>query len=320
MSDDAAGLNTSKVTTTSRSLRHFQDINNSDITLRCSDKHELHVYMVILSIVSPVFHDMFTFPLPAEDHEERRVVELTESGQTMELLLRFCYPQEDPVIKELQALHRVLQPCDKYQMDTITKKVAKRLSEFSRKMPLRVFCVAYHAKLATEARQAAFDLLRGPESDLLDPRVPELHLLTIPMFAELLRYYRRCVAAATSTVSLVKPQWYYNKDWITNDHSCWFSCDNCDSETGFKQLRIRKRAVVYPRQWWVTIMNTVGEKLADSPLSPSALDHLRCNTPKEILRCSRCGPAYVRDLLPFLKEMEDAIVASIRQIELNLNV
>ena len=122
----------------SRPLPPF-DNPAADIILRSSDGVNFHVHSIILAEASPVFADMLSIPQPANTmsrikskgvSEGKPIVNLSEESQTLDRLLRLCYPVRDPVLDTLSDVYPVLSAAMKYEMDAATALMREDLVTF----------------------------------------------------------------------------------------------------------------------------------------------------------------------------------------------
>ena len=83
------------------------------------------------------------------------MVDFSEDSQTLDHLLRLCYPIIDPVIKELTEVEDALEAAMKYQMVEATVILQALLRTFGPSDPLKVFVIACRLQLEAEAKAAA---------------------------------------------------------------------------------------------------------------------------------------------------------------------
>ncbi|KAI0372632.1 hypothetical protein BV20DRAFT_939207 [Pilatotrama ljubarskyi] len=114
-------------TTTTSTFSHPFTKASADVVLRTPDGVEFRVHRVILSEASPVFENMFKLPQPkpqpadassaspTTDVPELLVIDVTETGHTLDHHLRFCYPMDDPVL-ELGDIAPIIGAARKYDM------------------------------------------------------------------------------------------------------------------------------------------------------------------------------------------------------------
>ena len=133
----------------------------ADVILRSHDGVDFYVYRTVLAIASPFFKDMFSLPQTIQAREQTvrqpapAVVDFSEDSQTLDHLLRLCYPIIDPVIKELTEVEDALEAAIKYQMVEATVILQALLRTFGPSDPLKVFVIACRLQLEAEAKAAA---------------------------------------------------------------------------------------------------------------------------------------------------------------------
>ena len=133
----------------------------ADVILRSHDGVDFYVYRTVLAIASPFFKDMFSLPQTIQAREQTvrqpapAVVDFSEDSQTLDRLLRLCYPIIDPVIKELTEVEDALEAAIKYQMVEATVILQALLRTFGPSDPLKVFVIACRLQLEAEAKAAA---------------------------------------------------------------------------------------------------------------------------------------------------------------------
>ncbi|TBU33981.1 hypothetical protein BD311DRAFT_683093 [Dichomitus squalens] len=136
----------------------------TDIILRSSDGMDLHVHSVILVEASPIFADMLSIRRLVRNASQgssgqssggKAVVELAETSEPLDHLLRLCYPVRDPALHTPEDIQPVLRAALKYEMDAATATMRKRLSALVASEPLEVWAVACSVGLEELAQQAA---------------------------------------------------------------------------------------------------------------------------------------------------------------------
>jgi hypothetical protein len=134
----------------------FNDTEPHDVILQSKDGVNFFVCKVILSFASPFFKEMFT--LPQSVPPSIRAIEtipIVEDSQTMDRLLRLCYPVPDPIFEDLSDTSDVLEVAMKYEMDESTAIMRAALLSFVKDEPLQVYAAACRLLLEKEARAAA---------------------------------------------------------------------------------------------------------------------------------------------------------------------
>ncbi|EKM51012.1 uncharacterized protein PHACADRAFT_262958, partial [Phanerochaete carnosa HHB-10118-sp] len=80
------------------------DIAHADVILRSSDSKDFPMYKVDLARSSPVFETMFSLPQPdlsdsqSELESGLPIIELSETADVLQVLLRFYLPRPTPVL------------------------------------------------------------------------------------------------------------------------------------------------------------------------------------------------------------------------------
>ena len=106
----------------------FFATDDGDIILRAGQEpgstHDFRVHKFVLSLGSPVFKDMFTFPQPpAQNHNEQSdipTVNVLDSPQVLDTILRFIYPGvKFPTPADLSIVSALLFTTDKYNIMSI---------------------------------------------------------------------------------------------------------------------------------------------------------------------------------------------------------
>ncbi|PFH50253.1 hypothetical protein AMATHDRAFT_4159 [Amanita thiersii Skay4041] len=133
----------------------FNSSTKADIILRSSDSVDFYALGPLLSIVSPVFDDMFSLNQAANQQETKKdglpVVSLAEHSTILRFILLLIYPHVDEPNLFGSGLSRgvfinVCLAARKYCMDVIEGKLKKMLltSPLIKEDPLRVFSIALH--------------------------------------------------------------------------------------------------------------------------------------------------------------------------------
>ncbi|QRW00519.1 The BTB (BR-C, ttk and bab)/POZ (Pox virus and Zinc finger) domain [Ceratobasidium sp. AG-Ba] len=164
----------------------------ADLILITSDGQEFRVFSRFLIETSGVFRDLLDMPT-GPNHSER-VMTVSESARTLDLLLQYIYPMAHPVLTSLNDIQAVLQAADKYDVGFVTDDLRSKLVSPAvlGSSPIRVYAVACRMGFREEAQEAAkrtfsFDFA---EKDLEGDR--EIGLNTHDAFA-LFRFQRRRV-------------------------------------------------------------------------------------------------------------------------------
>jgi hypothetical protein len=164
----------------------------ADLVLISSDGQHFRVFSRFLIETSGVFRDLLDLPT-GPDHDAR-VMNVSESSRTLDLLLQYIYPMAHPALASLNDIQAVLLAADKYDVGFVTDDLRSKLIGPSvlGSSPIRAYAVACRMGFREEAEEAAkrtfsFDFA---EKDLEGDR--EVGLSTHDAFA-LFRFQRRRV-------------------------------------------------------------------------------------------------------------------------------
>jgi len=108
------------------------------VVLRSSDDVDFFVFKTILSKVSVVFRDMFDLPnaapelsSPLETDNQRHglsVIQVTETSSTLNIILRLCYPVENPDLSILENIRLFLEARRKYMIEAFDRTIKDALA------------------------------------------------------------------------------------------------------------------------------------------------------------------------------------------------
>lgn len=273
------------------------DHAKADVILRSADGVEFRIFMLFLSLASPIFEALFSLPQApggASDQEMKdglAVIAVSEDSKTLDSFLRFCYPStlaEDPSLDNLTEVLSVLAAARKYELELIERKVCQALAnpKVLETEPLRCFAIARNARLKHETITAARHNLRQP---LIPALFAEIHLITASDFLALLTYHKKCIIAVQALMkdltwmtdhygSLGGCGWLFNR--TSNNHYNQYCCGQGTDNRFFPWSTA-------PLAWWTTYMQEMYELLQDSPSG----DTVRAAADRTIhkVRSAGCG-------------------------------
>ncbi|KAF8610420.1 hypothetical protein BDV93DRAFT_503205 [Ceratobasidium sp. AG-I] len=171
----------------------------ADLVLISSEGQTFRVFSRFLIETSGVFRDLLDMPTGPDTSE--RVMTISETSRTLNLLLQYIYPMAHPLLTTLNDIQAVLIAADKYDVGFITEDLRSKLigPTILSASPIRAYAVACRLGFKEEALQAAkrtfsFDFA---EKDLEGDR--EVGLSTHDAFA-LFRFQRRRVDAVINVL------------------------------------------------------------------------------------------------------------------------
>ena len=272
----------------------------ADVILRSSDNVDFRVFKLFLSLASPVFETMFGLPQPSEGANPDEgtddglpVVPVSEDSETLDALLRFCYPStlaEDPSLENFIFAAKVLEAAKKYSLDAIERIVSKALftPNILEVDSFPCFAVARRADLREQCALAAKYSLREP---LIPTRFEGIQLISSIDLLALLTYHQNCANAVLELqTALTWIQNHYQQHtaaaWIFGCGSGSGSCNLGRSNSGKYKLFDNEAP-----PWWEDFMNDTFVGLRDRPCAQTvekkaedAIQKFRRN----YTRCSRC--------------------------------
>lgn len=101
----------------------FHPPPGGDVTLRSSDGIEFPIHSVILGVASPVFANLLAVGT------KKHVIELSETADTISLMLRFIYPNTKlPRVNDFDMLCQCLRAAQKYDLAGMLENVDEQLT------------------------------------------------------------------------------------------------------------------------------------------------------------------------------------------------
>ncbi|EJD53548.1 hypothetical protein AURDEDRAFT_53221 [Auricularia subglabra TFB-10046 SS5] len=202
---------------------------DADLIMRCREPEhvDFYVFKRILVEGSAVFRDMLQTPDSAsalsKANNPMRVVELVESAEVVDSLLRLLYPMRKPHFESLDELILVIRAADKFQMHGLLYQLREMLvsARFLVDAPVRVYAVACIFSWEAEAKAASqaalsVDVLRcEPFPELGDIsarailRLIQMHQTRGQLAMQLLNNFSpTCTGTPGSACSAAAPLWW----------------------------------------------------------------------------------------------------------------
>ena len=133
--------------------------DDADVIIRAAGTLDFRVHKLILSIASPVFRDMFTVTQPPTNTPGAlSCVNISESPETWENILRTIYPMQRPIIDDdLDSLGSLLLAAKKYEMQFIldSHKHIFKDRELIKRDPLHLYAIACFCGFEDHAKYVA---------------------------------------------------------------------------------------------------------------------------------------------------------------------
>lgn len=134
------------------------DIQSAEVIFRTSDNVDFHVFKSILALASPLFNDMFSLDQPPPTTNSRTQtgpIVVSEESETIDALLRLCYPITNPQFQTLTHVGNVIEAATKYQMSEARRLAVDGLLAFVDTDPLQLFAISCRMRLEEHAKTAA---------------------------------------------------------------------------------------------------------------------------------------------------------------------
>ncbi|KAJ3486435.1 hypothetical protein NLI96_g4245 [Meripilus lineatus] len=286
---------------------------DADLIIRSNDNVDFRVYKVILAKASPLFKDMFTLPSPSPSIRQQYlqdeyqngvpIITLAEDAPSIDLLLRFCYPIENPSLDTFEDIETVLELGTKYDIEILINASQKALHHLEDASALKVFVLACRFKLPDLAQRAAKLTLNRPilTNSMKPPFPPELHHISAMTFCILVDYHHRCSRVASALAS--------NYTWV-EDTGIVVICSNCCAQS--RTFRYKSGGRFPAASWYTDYMDRAGAALNDRPCGGTVVDPgLLEPSLQRASQCTLCGPYALVGLhklsMRFAEEVDNAI-------------
>lgn len=295
------------------------------VVLRSSDDIDFFVIKSILAKVSVVFRDMFDLPnaapeipSPLDSDYQRHglpVIQLTETSSTLNIILRLCYPVENPDLSNLEDIRLFLEARRKYMVEAFDQTIKGALTQIAQSRPFAVYALASRYALEDVANDAAKQMLSFSQADaLVDDSA--LKDITGEQYQRLMQYRRDCVRKATNEPQIM---------WFSSLSSPYPPTPNTSSScrTQFHFFFVSSlsppRSLWVPH-WWTIYLHKALQLLKDRPrggtvVSPDLLEDFFDST-GFCPDCQEEGRAALRKFSSALAQEVEKAIAQARVINL----
>ncbi|KAK6981117.1 BTB domain-containing protein [Favolaschia claudopus] len=285
------------------------DSADADVIFRSSDGIEFRLHKALLSLVSPVFRDMFTLPQPVSEFSTTLpVVEVTETSAVFDQALRFFYPGARPKVDSPSELRDVLTVLiHKYDMQGIIPIAQQCLERYLTSHPLSAYIVAHTFQWKDLAVKAAKESLKTPLRSTNTAAPQDLDHITGSAYHNLLFYHHSCAEAAK--VGATSLNWTP----VPNEY-VWFSCTSC--ELAPLAWYLSDGVAHNVRVWFNTYLNDIGSALMQTPALDLCMHDSIRNAYKSASKCTTCRGKVFDQLHLWVNSLKPRIDAAIEKVEL----
>ncbi|KAH9173808.1 hypothetical protein EDB89DRAFT_2241995 [Lactarius sanguifluus] len=293
----------------------FHDIWPSlTVILRSSDNVDFFVLKPVLAKVSIVFKDMFELPdtapepPPVDVNSQARgvpLIELTEDSDTLYIVLRLCYPVENPDLSNIEDIRRFLEARRKYMIEAFDETIKDALFRAAESRPFSVFALASRYGLRDVANEAAKQMLSLPLTDLSDKSA--LKDITGPQYHRLLQYRRECIRRATT-----EPQLMWFNSLSSSFPPAPTTSSSCRAQFHFYFVSAHPRSLWVPH-WWTSYLRRALLLLEDRPRGSTVTStELMERFNEETVSCPDCqeeGKAALKKFSAALAQEVEKVIA-----------
>jgi len=198
--------------------------------------------------------------LPLEGNNPRHglpLIHLTENSSTLHIVLRLCYPVENPDLSDLEDIRRLLEARRKYMIEAFDDTIEYALFRVAEARPFSVFALASRYGFEDIANEAAKRMLSFPMTELSDKSA--LKDITGPQYHRLLHYRQECIRRATTEPQLM---------WFTSLSSSYppvpTTSPSCRAQFHFYFVSAPPRSLWVPH-WWTRYLYNASQLLEARP-------------------------------------------------------
>ena len=185
--DDAPELSVAATDITTRTASSPFDREDADLVIRTSDGIDFCVHTPVISVASSVLNGIISTKMGIiPDSDGRQVLRLPEKSDTIEPLLKLCYPITRPPLRSLRQIRDVLNAATSYNIQVIGEMLETRLVTYAEQFPLQVYAISCRNNLENAARTAADYAVRKP---FWERYHRDIESITAGAYWRLLAYY-----------------------------------------------------------------------------------------------------------------------------------
>ncbi|KAN0125980.1 hypothetical protein V8E52_001187 [Russula decolorans] len=292
------------------------------VVLRSSDDVDFFVFKSILAKVSVVFRDMFDLPnaapevsSPLESDDQRHglpVIQVTETSRTLNIILRLCYPVENPDLHNLKDIRLFLEARRKYMIEAFDQTIKDALAQIAKSRPFTVYALASRYALEDVANDAAKQTLCLSWTEDTPVSEPALKDITGEQYHRLVQYRRDCVRRATN-----EPQTMWFSSLSSPYPPTPTTSSSCRTQFHFFFVSsLSPPRNLWVPHWWTTYLHKALQLLKDRPrggtvVSPDLLEYFVDSTGF----CPDCQEEGKAALIKFSSALAKEVEKAIAQVK-----
>jgi len=208
-----------------------------------------------------------------DTQEKALLVDVEEDYFTMDHLLRFCYPVENPQLESSKEICLVLAAARKYAVNEVLPAIHAQFVFQAKADPVEMYAYACQFNWPEEKGIAAKAYLLSPPIDSLDCSSMEaMDHMSARDYLRLIRYRQRCSEAASQNlydvVSVANTtEQVYVFSWVERDDWVWTDIVHQPSKIQFAS---KANVARVPADWFIFHMGLLKEKLKACPRALAA--------------------------------------------------
>ncbi|KAG1734073.1 uncharacterized protein EDB91DRAFT_1251124 [Suillus paluster] len=259
------------------------DNPDCDIILRSTDGVHFHVFKLILSLMSPVFKDMFTLPQNGLQSEVSSVpvIHVSEGSTTLQILLLLCYPAATATFDSLDDAKAVMEAARKYDMQaTLSRAGDLAIAQFLPYHFLELYSLSCRFGWEHHAQTAATRALEIKDLGRPSNEFNGMRDITALDHHRLLIYHYECGVAAQAVGDSLS--------WlgISSKHPMWRECGGCKS-TSSRALQVGNLGKLTIAMWFDEYLVSSGKDLFARPCESTLMESAYYN--RAIVKATACG-------------------------------
>ncbi|KAI0091566.1 hypothetical protein BDY19DRAFT_633700 [Irpex rosettiformis] len=309
------------------------DQASGDVIIRTMDSVDFRVKSAILAEASAYFRAWFSKSAPAKraatsigdvDPDGLPIFRVNENAELLNVVLRFCYPVDEPCIKSALALCDVLVVAMRYEMDYVVRKLIRVFKSFAEKEPLKMYMFACRRKWPVGITLAAKASLTRPIqiSDLVElENIADNQFISGLELLRLQAYHKACGQAASCVIGFM-----YSADmtssqlklpWLPTGEWAWFTCQHKNALSTAEKVFIQNNAELPAAKWWTIYLRKAQEKLRSRPSGATVLDAkpFAAFAAAAMEHCGLCKRQAIEDLLTFNNLLAHQVEKAVGEVE-----